>query len=139
MSHHRLVLVERPEPLQPGVVYLAADDRHLAFTSAQTLAPDDGPVVRYQRPSIDVLFESAARCFRGPTLAGVLSGMGDDGAVGLLALRRAGAATLAQEPSSCVVDGMPSQAIKAGAVDRVLPLAEIATAVREHGASTTRR
>ncbi|MDP1830101.1 MAG: chemotaxis protein CheB [Archangium sp.] len=132
MTRHKVVLVERPETLAAGVVYLAADDRHLVFTSSQTLAPDDGPVVRYQRPSADLLFESAARLFRGPMLGAVLSGMGDDGAAGLLSLRRAGATTVAQEPSTCVVDGMPGQAIKLGAAARVLKLEDLAAAMREH-------
>jgi two-component system chemotaxis response regulator CheB len=133
-TRHKLVLVEQAEQLRPGVVLLAADDRHLAFTSPQTLCPDDGPLVRFQRPSIDVLFESAARWFRGKVLGAVLSGMGDDGAVGLLALRRAGAVTLAQEPSACVVGGMPAQAIKQGGAARVVGLEELAAAVRDHAA-----
>ncbi len=138
VTRHRVLLVERPEQLRPGVVYLAADDRHLAFTSPLTVAPEDGPVVRFQRPSIDVMFESSARHFRGKVLGALLTGMGGDGASGLLTLRRTGASTVAQEPATCVVDGMPTQAIKRGAAARVLTLEDIAAAVREHAASVSR-
>jgi two-component system chemotaxis response regulator CheB len=89
----------------------------------------DGPLVCRHRPSVDVLFRSAAR-YAGPNAVGViLTGMGDDGARGMLEMKQAGAATIAQDEASCVVFGMPKEAIKLGAVDKVLPLNAVAGAI----------
>lgn len=89
----------------------------------------DGPLVSRHRPSVDVLFRSAAR-YAGKNAVGVImTGMGDDGAKGLLEMKEAGAATIAQDEQSCVVFGMPKEAIKLGAADRVLSLESIAGAV----------
>ncbi len=89
----------------------------------------DGPLVSRHRPSVDVLFRSAAR-YAGPNAVGVImTGMGDDGANGMLEMKQAGAYTIAQDEASCVVFGMPAEAIRRSAVDRVLPLGEIAPAV----------
>ena len=93
------------------------------------VAIKDGPLVCRHRPSVDVLFRSAAR-YAGQNAVGVImTGMGDDGANGLLEMRQAGAVTLAQDEQSCVVFGMPNEAIKRSAVDRVLPLDAIARAI----------
>jgi two-component system chemotaxis response regulator CheB len=82
----------------------------------------DGPPVSRHRPSVDVLFRSIAQA-AGPNALGVLmTGMGDDGAQGLLEMRQAGARTMAQDEASCVVFGMPKEAIDRGAVDEVVPL-----------------
>jgi len=89
----------------------------------------DGPLVCRHRPSVDVLFRSAAR-YAGQNVMGViLTGMGDDGARGMLEMKQAGAATIAQDEETCVVFGMPKEAIKLGAADRVLPLQSIAGAM----------
>jgi two-component system chemotaxis response regulator CheB len=89
----------------------------------------DGPLVCRHRPSVDVLFRSAAR-YAGQNAVGVImTGMGDDGANGLREMKEAGAVTIAQDEESCVVFGMPNEAIKKNAVDRVLPLGSIAGAV----------
>ncbi len=89
----------------------------------------EGPLVSRHRPSVDVLFRSAAR-YAGPNAVGVImTGMGDDGAKGLLEMKQAGAATIAQDEETCVVFGMPKKAIELGAVDRVLPLVSLAGAV----------
>jgi two-component system chemotaxis response regulator CheB len=86
----------------------------------------EGPLVSRHRPSVDVLFRSAAR-YAGRNAVGVImTGMGDDGANGLLEMKEAGAVTIAQDEASCVVFGMPQEAIKRGAVDKVLPLEDIA-------------
>jgi len=86
----------------------------------------DGPLVCRHRPSVDVLFRSAAR-YAGPNAVGViLTGMGDDGARGMLEMKQAGAATIAQDEASCVVFGMPREAIKLNGVDRIVPLNGIA-------------
>ncbi len=82
----------------------------------------DGPMVHHQRPAVDVLFYSVAQ-YAGPNAVGViLTGMGADGAEGLLKMKEAGAKTIAQDEATCVVFGMPKEAIKRGAVDKVLPL-----------------
>jgi two-component system chemotaxis response regulator CheB len=89
----------------------------------------DGPLVSRHRPSVDVLFRSAAR-YAGKNAVGVImTGMGDDGAKGMLEMKQAGAFTIAQDEDSCVVFGMPKKAIEINAVDRVLPLSAIPAAV----------
>jgi two-component system chemotaxis response regulator CheB len=89
----------------------------------------DGPLVCRHRPSVDVLFRSAAR-YAGKNAVGViLTGMGDDGARGMSEMKQAGAATIAQDEATSVVFGMPKEAIKLGAVDKVLPLDAIASAI----------
>jgi two-component system chemotaxis response regulator CheB len=89
----------------------------------------DGPLVSRHRPSVDVLFRSAAR-YAGQNAVGViLTGMGDDGANGMLEMKQAGAATIAQDEATSVVFGMPNEAIKRGAVDTVLPLPAIAASI----------
>jgi two-component system chemotaxis response regulator CheB len=89
----------------------------------------EGPLVSRHRPSVDVLFRSAAR-YAGKNAVGViLTGMGDDGAKGMLEMKEAGAVTIAQDEESCVVFGMPKQAIELGAVDKVMPLSRISGAV----------
>ena len=93
----------------------------------------EGPLVSRHRPSVDVLFRSAAR-YAGPNAIGVImTGMGDDGARGMLEMKEAGAVTIAQDEDSCVVFGMPKKAIELGAVDKVLPLLSIAGAVMREG------
>ena len=93
----------------------------------------DGPLVCRHRPSVDVLFRSAAR-YAGQNAVGVImTGMGDDGANGLREMKEAGAATIAQDEESCVVFGMPNEAIKRNAVDRILPLGSIAGALLRYG------
>ncbi len=89
----------------------------------------DGPLVCRHRPSVDVLFRSAAHYAGKNALAIIMTGMGDDGARGLLEMREAGARTIAQDERTCVVFGMPQVAIKLGAAARVLPLQNLADAV----------
>jgi two-component system chemotaxis response regulator CheB len=89
----------------------------------------DGPLVCRHRPSVDVLFRSAAR-YAGRNAQGViLTGMGDDGARGMLEMKQAGAKTIAQDEATCVVFGMPKEAIKLGGADKILPLQSIAPAI----------
>ncbi|MDY7572744.1 chemotaxis response regulator protein-glutamate methylesterase [Actimicrobium sp. CCI2.3] len=85
----------------------------------------DGPLVNRHRPSVDVLFRSVARSAGANALGVIMTGMGDDGALGLLEMRQAGARTLAQDEESCVVFGMPKEAIKLNAVDKIVPLGGI--------------
>lgn len=92
----------------------------------------EGPLVCRHRPSVDVLFRSAAR-YAGQNAVGVImTGMGDDGANGMLEMKQAGAVTIAQDEATCVVFGMPKEAIKRNAVDRILPLQGIARAVLDY-------
>lgn len=86
----------------------------------------DGPLVNRHRPSVDVLFRSTARYAGKNAIGIIMTGMGDDGAKGLLEMKQAGAYTIAQDEKSCVVFGMPNEAIKLNAVDKILPLEQIA-------------
>jgi two-component system, chemotaxis family, protein-glutamate methylesterase/glutaminase len=88
-----------------------------------------GPHVCRQRPSVDVLFKSVAECVGSRAVAALLTGMGRDGAEGLLAIRQAGGYTVAQNEETCVVYGMPAEAVKMGAACSVLPLDGIAEAL----------
>ena len=116
------------EPVIAGHAYIAPGNRHTSLERASkgyVIKVSDGPLVSRHRPSVDVLFQSVARS-AGPNALGViLTGMGNDGALGMLAMRSSGAHTIAQDEESCVVFGMPREAIKAGAVNLVLPLARI--------------
>jgi two-component system chemotaxis response regulator CheB len=113
-----------PTPGEPLVI-LAPPDVHLELRDRR-LRLSDAPERHSCRPSVDVLFESIAREMRAEVVACLLTGMGRDGARGLLAIREAGGLTLAQDEASCVVFGMPREAISLGAAERVLPLADIA-------------
>ena len=93
----------------------------------------DGPLVTRHRPSVDVLFRSSAVSAGKNAVAVIMTGMGDDGAKGMKELKEAGAFTIAQDEESCVVFGMPKEAIKLGAVDAVLPLGRIAAMVYARG------
>jgi two-component system chemotaxis response regulator CheB len=119
------------EPLprlgQPGVV-MAPPGQHL-LVQHERLSLTSGPERNSCRPSVDVLFESLAQELGDQTAACLLTGMGRDGAAGLLALRHAGALTLAQDQASSVVFGMPKEAIQIGAASRVVALTDIASAL----------
>jgi two-component system chemotaxis response regulator CheB len=90
----------------------------------------DGPLVCRHRPSVDVLFRSGARYAGANAIGVIMTGMGDDGARGLKEMHEAGAATLAQDEASCVVFGMPKEAVALGAVDKVVPLGALAAGIR---------
>jgi two-component system chemotaxis response regulator CheB len=115
-----------------GQALIAPGNRHLLLRRSGAryyVEVKDGPLVSRHRPSVDVLFRSAAR-YGGRNVVGVImTGMGDDGSRGMLEMKQAGAANLAQDEESCVVFGMPAEAIKMGGVDRVLPLDRIAAEV----------
>jgi two-component system chemotaxis response regulator CheB len=91
----------------------------------------DGPPVNRHKPSVDVLFRSVARQGATNTLGIIMTGMGDDGARGLLAMRESGAQTVAQDEASCVVFGMPREAIRLGAAQQVEPLAKVARLIQQ--------
>jgi two-component system chemotaxis response regulator CheB len=118
--------------LERGVVLIAPGGRHMQLrkSGGQYYASvQDGPPVNRHKPSVDVLFRSAAECAGKDVLAIILTGMGDDGARGMKALHDGGARTIAQDEASCVVFGMPKEAIKLGAVDEILPLDRVADAI----------
>jgi two-component system, chemotaxis family, protein-glutamate methylesterase/glutaminase len=111
-----------------GLALVAPGDHHLLLRrvgNGYTIALEHGPQVCYQRPSVDVMFASVAQAAASRGVGILLTGMGVDGARGLLALRKTGAATIAQDEQSCVVYGMPREAKRIGAVDSVTALADI--------------
>jgi two-component system, chemotaxis family, protein-glutamate methylesterase/glutaminase len=123
--------------LERGLVLIAPGGRHLQLRKAggQYFAVVlDGPPVNRHKPSVDVLFKSAAECSGRDTLAIILTGMGDDGARGMKLLHDRGARTLAQSEETCVVYGMPKEAIQMGAVDQVLDLNQFSHAILEFDA-----
>ena len=118
--------------LERGLVLIAPGGRHLQLRKAggQYFAVVlDGPPVNRHKPSVDVLFRAVAGCAGRDVLAILLTGMGDDGARGMKLLHDQGARTLAQDEQTCVVFGMPKEAIALGAVDEVLPINQVAQAI----------
>jgi two-component system chemotaxis response regulator CheB len=129
------------ERLLPGQVLIAPGGKHLMLRRSGTsyyAEVVDGPPVNRHKPSVDVLFRSVAKCAGANAIGVIMTGMGDDGARGLLEMRQAGAATVAQDEGSCVVFGMPKEAIKLAAVERVMPLDLIAQALINWGTSAGR-
>ena len=117
------------ERIVAGHVYIAPGDRHLAIkrSGAQLITHCfDGPLVTGHKPSVNVLFQSVAENCGAKAVGVILTGMGRDGAEGLLAMRKAGAATIGEDETSCVVYGMPKVAFEIGAVERQVPLSRIA-------------
>lgn len=125
----------------PGRVLIAPGGRHMLLQRSGAryyVTIKDGPEVFHQIPSVEVLFNSVAKCAGPNAVGGILTGMGADGAQGLLKMRQAGAGTIAQDEQSCVVFGMPAEAIKCGAAERIVPLREVAATMISlalHGAA----
>ncbi len=120
------------EALQPGVALIAPGDEHLVVSreaGALVARLRKGPKVHHQRPSVDVLFHSVAQMVGARAIGVLLTGMGRDGAEGLLAMRQAGARTLAQDEASSVVYGMPRVAAELGAAEEVVPMSCMHTAI----------
>jgi two-component system chemotaxis response regulator CheB len=129
------------ERIVPGRIYVAPGGRHMGLAGGRgdvTIRLDDGPVVNFCRPAVDVLFNDAAAIYGGACLAVVLTGMGSDGTGGARSLTEAGAAVLAQDEATSTVWGMPGSIAKAGLAQAILPLGEIGGALRNlltgHGA-----
>ncbi|WP_420134969.1 protein-glutamate methylesterase/protein-glutamine glutaminase [Rhodopseudomonas sp.] len=119
---------EDGDPVLPGWAYIAPGARHMLLQRTglrYSIAIKDGPPVSRHRPSADVLFRSAAQHAGANALGIIMTGMGDDGARGLLEMRKLGATTRAQDEESCVVFGMPKEAIECGAVEKVVSLSQI--------------
>ncbi|OGU21715.1 MAG: chemotaxis response regulator protein-glutamate methylesterase [Hydrogenophilales bacterium RIFOXYD1_FULL_62_11] len=122
--------------VRPGLALIAPGGRHMQLRrSGAQYHVDviDGPPVNRHRPSVDVLFRSTARCAGGNALGIIMTGMGDDGARGLKEMRDTGAVTLAQDEASCVVYGMPKEAVRLGGVGRSLPLASLPWEIARYG------
>jgi two-component system, chemotaxis family, protein-glutamate methylesterase/glutaminase len=127
----------------PGLALVAPGGFHIVLSwrgNAYEVRLSEGPKIHYQRPAVDVLFGSAVKAGASPhALAILLTGMGSDGAASLLELRNAGAHTVAQDEASCVVFGMPREAIRLGAAETVLPLDQIATHIERFASERTVR
>jgi two-component system chemotaxis response regulator CheB len=120
---------ENNDRVVQGRALIAPGGRHIVVkrSGAQYFVEVvDGPLVNRHRPSVDVMFRSVAKAAGVNALGVIMTGMGDDGAAGMLEMRTAGARTVAQDEESCVVFGMPKEAIKRGGVERTLPLGAVA-------------
>jgi two-component system, chemotaxis family, protein-glutamate methylesterase/glutaminase len=119
---------EDKDPLVPGTVHVAPPDYHLLVERGWLSLSTDEPI-RYSRPSIDVLFESAAGSFPGRVVGVVLTGASDDGTDGARAVRRHGGRVIVQDPATAEQAIMPRSVVDAGAADHVVPLDEVATTI----------
>ncbi len=139
LCHMEVREAKEGDALRSGLALVAPGGFHLIarWSGGHYLAGiNSGPQLHHQRPAVDVLFDSAVRCGAGRhMLAALLTGMGADGASGMLSLHRAGAITLAQDEDSCVVFGMPREAIQLGAVNEVLSLEQIGPAINRFARS----
>jgi len=118
--------------LVPGMALLAPGGKHMVLHKSGAryfVKLKEGPAVHHQKPSVDVLFQSVARSAGKNAVGVILTGMGSDGAAGLLEMKKNGAHTIAQDEKTCVVFGMPKEAINAGAVDETLSIDDIARAM----------
>lgn len=114
----------------PGLVLIAPGDRHVEFDDRGMIVLSDAPLVHGCRPAADVTMLSAAKVYGRRTVGVIMTGMGKDGAAGALAIKRASGKTFAQDQATSVIYGMPRAAIEAGAIDTVVPLAELAAQLR---------
>jgi two-component system response regulator WspF len=128
----RVRVAEPGQAAHPGTVSIAGGNQHLVLDSQCVFRHQPGPPSDIHQPSVDALLESAARAGLRPGVAALLTGMGTDGARGLLALRRAGWTTLAQDQDTSVVWGMPGAAVQCGAATRVLGIDQIGAAILAH-------
>lgn len=128
------------DALAPGWAHVAPGNFHMSVRGSAgcyRVTVADGPKVQFQRPAVDVLFESVAKQAGSSAVGVILTGMGADGAAGMLAMKNAGAHNIAQNEASSVVFGMPREAIRAGAVDEILPLDQIAGALTRIAAAVS--
>ena len=126
---------EDGDSVLPGHALVAPGSYHMSLVrngARYSVRITQDPPVNRHRPSVDVLFDSVAQYAGANAVGVILTGMGGDGAKGMLAMKQAGAYTIAQDEASCVVFGMPKEAIKLGGVDKILPLGDIAGAVLTH-------
>ena len=129
----RIKEAENNDRVERGLVLIAPGNQHMLLKRGNKgyfVEVRPGPLVSRHRPSVDVLFRSAAR-YAGKNAVGIImTGMGDDGASGMREMKEAGAYTIAQDEATCAIFGMPNEAIKHGGVDVILPLQDIARKVQ---------
>jgi len=125
--------------IRPGHVYIAPPNRHLLVTTQGTLELTQTELVHFVRPSADLMFESVAAAYGERAIAVVLSGSGHDGAMGVKAIKKTGGTVIVQDARNAEFAGMPESAIASGSADFVLPLADIAPALRTLCAVPARR
>lgn len=128
----KVKVAEQGEVLKPGVVFVAPTGKHLEVSMAETIRLTTDPLVEGHRPSGEKLFASVASVYGKKAIGVILTGMGGDGSASLGLIKKAGGLTIAQDEKSCVVFGMPKEAIAKGSTSVVLPLAEIAPAIIKH-------
>ncbi len=121
---------EQGDILKPGHVYMAPSDKHLIFRHGK-IDLDDGPLVNFVKPSVDVTMKSAARLFRKNAIGIILTGSGSDGTVGVKAIKDAKGITIAQDKHTSVIFDMPGNAIESGNIDYVLGVEDIAGKIME--------
>lgn len=127
---------EDGDSVLPGHALIAPGNYHMTLVRSgarYSVRLNQNPPVNRHRPSVDVMFHSVAQHAGANSVGVILTGMGGDGAAGLLEMKKAGAYTIAQDEDSCVVFGMPKEAIKLGGVDKILPLSQIPSSVVAHG------
>ncbi|HEY6348300.1 MAG TPA: chemotaxis response regulator protein-glutamate methylesterase [Candidatus Angelobacter sp.] len=142
MSQIEVKEAEPGDLISPGRALIAPGNRHMSVTRHGEqffVEIYDGPLISRHRPSVDVLFRSVAQAAGADGLGIILTGMGNDGAQGLLEMKKSGAETVAQDEASCVVFGMPKEAIACGAVDLVLPLSNIPATISAASRSVVRQ
>lgn len=123
---------EDKDRVMPGCALIAPGGKHLSVNfhaGHYVVEVKDGPLINRHRPSVDLLFKTVARHAGNRALGIILTGMGDDGAQGLLEMHQAGARTIGQDPDSCVVYGMPRVAFEMGAVQKQIPLSQVASEI----------
>jgi two-component system chemotaxis response regulator CheB len=131
VSQIRVKEAESNEALIPGTFYICPGSHHLRFALTGRIKLDDGPRISGYRPCADAAFETAA-AYNGPNVvAVVLTGMGNDGAKGVQAVKAARGAVLAQDEATSVIFGMPAEAIRTGAVDQVVGIDEMYAAIEK--------
>ncbi|HKS67331.1 MAG TPA: CheB methylesterase domain-containing protein, partial [Candidatus Acidoferrales bacterium] len=129
---------EHNDAPQPGTIYLCPGSHHLRISSTGNISLDPGPRIDGYRPCADVAFETLASYARALAVGVVLTGMGSDASKGVKAMKAAGGYVIAQDEATSMIFGMPSEAIKTGAVDQVLPLDEIPAAIEKRVAKLNR-
>jgi len=124
----RIKVAENDEPIEKSVVYIAPPDKHLLFTEGKMFLTSTA-LVHFNRPSIDLMFESVAASVGSKAIGVILTGALSDGSLGIKAIKEQGGTTIVQDPKTAEQNSMPRSAIATGMVDFVLPLDDIATAI----------
>ncbi|MFO5494756.1 MAG: chemotaxis protein CheB, partial [Cuspidothrix sp.] len=126
----KVIQGENGDKLIPGTVYIAPPNNHLLVNTDGKISLSQSEMVHFLRPSADLLFESVAASYKERAIAVVLTGTGNDGAMGVEAIKKMGGTVIVQDQKTAEFPGMPSAAIKTGNVDFILPLPEISSALQ---------